>query len=191
MSSINLKIDENRHVIQSYYNGKWNDLSNRNIDTKLYPAYTKIYDEFLNESVIKELKTPDGYLDESKLAEPDFYNVFPINHYNGIVIENIISYSVTVAVHTNTLRLIPNVPKEIFNTGVLYHHSGSVIAKRGPSNGVHMVSIFGELPGYTSRDIETSTLLTAITLPIRYKNPFTGSLNEGDVTIINVQFLPE
>lgn len=28
MSSINLKIDEDRNVMQSYYNGKWNDLDN-------------------------------------------------------------------------------------------------------------------------------------------------------------------
>lgn len=194
MSSINLKIDENRDVIQSYYNGKWNDLSNKNIDPKLYYTHVKgLYgDKVLVESTIKSLITPDGYLDGSKLLIPDSFNTFPINHYNGIVIENFISYAITIAVHTNTLRLIPNVPKEIFNTGVLYNHSGSVIAKRAYNDGSYMVSIFGELPGFTSRVIETSTELSAITLPIRGKNVFTDNpYISTTVTIINVMFLPE
>lgn len=185
MSSINLKIDEERNVIQSYYNGKWNDLSNRNIDTKLYPIILSDWGghSLTMEKAFNAYKDAEGNFKWNKKKHHGYEQQWPVNPYNGILWNGYNIEWKAIIIPTDTLRTIPNVPVEVFNQGVVCSKRVPLRYTELPSNTLSMISLFGSLPNSTSYEV----MMHALTLPSNMQTEFPDYNWHGEITVILIE----
>lgn len=155
---------------------------NTNKDTKLYPiVYNSESLEAMEERINRFKDTAGNFI--YKGANMPYSETYPVNNYNGITFRGYVNSSYVIIVPTDTLRLIPSVPKDIFNRGVIYKVNGTNQVRSIGSARIGLVSLFGDLPN--SYNHQNS--LCALTLPSKGQTLFPDYDPNGDITVIMIE----
>lgn len=179
MSSINLKIDKERDVIQSYYNGKWNDLSNRVIDTRLYPIVFPSEKGMTPEAFAEKYKDAEGNFKQGDWANSGQIS-YPVNPTNGIVFKGTTDNAYDIIIPTDIMRAFTKMPSGYY-ASVPYSRTPQLFYIDEPV--VKLISVLGNLHGGKQFN---SNFIT-ITLPSNGQTLFPNYDPNGYVTIIHIE----